>query len=46
MWELIIENRIRFGINIGFEFYSPDEESDTYEFNLNILIIKIGMIWR
>ena len=46
MWELIIENRIRFGINVGCEFYSPDEESDTYEFHLNILIIKIGMIWR
>lgn len=46
MWELIIENRIRFGINVGFEFYRPDEESDTYEFHLNILIIKIGMIWR
>tara|TARA_R110000751_G_scaffold8967_3_gene34652 strand:+ start:769 stop:909 length:141 start_codon:yes stop_codon:yes gene_type:complete len=46
MWEIVFENRIRFGINIGFEFYSPDEESDTYEFHLNLLIIKIGMIWH
>jgi len=46
MWEIIIENRIRFGINVGFEFYSPDKESDVYEFHLNILIIKIGIIWR
>lgn len=43
---LIIENRIRFGINVGFEFYSPDEESDEYEFHLNILIIRIGVIWQ
>lgn len=43
---LIIENRIRFGINVGFEFYSPDEESDEYEFHLNILIIRIGLIWQ
>jgi len=43
---LIIENRIRFGINVGFEFYSPDEESDEYEFHLNILIIRIGLIWH
>lgn len=43
---LIIENRIRFGINVGFEFYSPDDELDEYEFHLNILIIKIGIIWR
>ena len=46
MWEIVFENRIRFGINIGFEFYSPDEKSDTYEFHLNLLIIKIGMIWH
>ncbi len=43
---LIIENRIRYGINVGFEFYSPDEESDDYEFHLNILIIKIGILWQ
>jgi len=46
MWRIIIENRIRFGINIGFEFYSPDENNDEYEFHLNLLIIKVGILWH
>jgi len=45
MWQLIIENRIRFGINVGFEFYAPDEDNDDYEFHVNLLIIKIKILW-
>ncbi len=46
MWEILIENRIRFGINVGFEFYSPDDYNDVYEFHVNLFIVRILMIWR
>lgn len=46
MWRLFIENRIRFGMNVGFEFYTPDEDNYDYEFHLNILIIRIGLTWH
>ena len=45
MWQILLENRIRFGFNVGFEFYSPDEYNDVYEFHVNLLIIKIKILW-
>lgn len=42
---IYIENRIPYGLNIGFEFYRPDDLLGEYEFHINLLIIKIAIVW-
>ena len=39
-----IHNMIPTGLNVGFEFYQPEEHADYYEFHLNLLIIKIKFL--
>jgi hypothetical protein len=43
---IIIENRLPYGINVGFEYYSPDDMMDSYEIHINLLIIKIVLTWQ
>jgi hypothetical protein len=42
---IIIENRLPYGLNVGFEFYRPDDFMDCYELHINLLIIKIALVW-
>jgi len=43
---IIIENRLPYGLNVGFEYYRPDEIMDSYEIHINLLIIKIVLTWQ
>jgi hypothetical protein len=43
---IIIENRLPYGLNVGFEYYRPDEMIDNYELHINLLIIKIALVWH
>jgi hypothetical protein len=43
---IYIENRIPYGLNVGFEFYRPDDLLDSYELHINLLIIKIALEWQ
>lgn len=36
-----VHNMIPTGLNVGFEYYDPDDWDPYYEFHLNLLIIKI-----
>jgi hypothetical protein len=42
---IIIENRLPYGLNVGFEYYRPDEMIENYELHINLLIIKIALVW-
>ena len=44
--EVYIENRMSFGLNLGFELFQPDELYDDYELEINLLIIKIIIVWH
>jgi hypothetical protein len=44
--EVYIENRMSFGLNLGFELFRPDELYDDYELEINLLIIKIIIVWH
>jgi hypothetical protein len=44
--EVFIENRMSHGLNLGFELFQPDELYDDYELEINLLIIKIIIVWH
>jgi len=44
--EVFIENRMSFGLNLGFELFRPDDLYDDYELEINLLIIKIIIVWH
>ena len=44
--EVYIENRMSHGLNLGFELFQPDEMFDEYQLEINILIIKITVLWQ
>jgi len=44
--EVYIENRMSYGLNLGFELFRPDELYDDYELEINLLIIKIIIVWH
>jgi hypothetical protein len=43
---ILFENRFWYGINLGFELFCPDEMFDEYQLEINILIIKITVLWQ
>jgi hypothetical protein len=44
--EVYIENRMSHGLNLGFELFRPDDLYDDYELEINLLIIKIIIVWH
>jgi len=44
--EVYIENRMLYGLNLGFELFQPDDIYDDYELEINLLIIKIIIVWH
>jgi len=43
---ILLENRIWYGINLGFELFCPDDFFDEYQLEINILILKITLLWQ
>jgi hypothetical protein len=43
---ILFENRFWYGINLGFELFQPDDLFDEYQLEINILIIKITVLWQ
>ena len=35
-----------YGLNLGFELFQPDDIYDDYELEINLLIIKIIIVWH
>jgi hypothetical protein len=44
--KIYIENRIPYGLNLGIELFQPDDLFDEYELEINLLIIKIVLVWH
>jgi len=44
--EIIIIDRSRIGILLGFSYLPPDEENNFTELNIYLLIICISFIWH
>ena len=36
---------LRNGIVLGVQWYNPDEENDTYEVIIDLILIRIRLVW-
>jgi hypothetical protein len=43
---IIVENLLRVGLLVGFEYYGPDEEFDFNELQISLLILRLTFIWH
>ncbi len=37
---------LKSGILLGIQWFNPDEEDDTYEVIIDLVLIRITLLWR
>lgn len=43
---VFVENLLKVGLLVGFEFYGPDEENHYNELQVSLLILRLTFIWH
>jgi hypothetical protein len=41
-----ISSIIKSGIVLGIQWFNPDEENQTYEIIIDLVLIRITLLWR
>lgn len=43
---IIVENLLKVGLLVGFEYYGPDDDDNYNELQVSLLIIRLTFIWH